>query len=80
MLIRIHLVARLLKVPLLRIDGDIWLRDDDTLRIPPRRTSEVTSGPGWPAGRLLAQAEADLLDVDRHRGNGSSDGVTRRTA
>ena len=61
MRIRIHLVARLLKVPILRIDGDIRLRDDDV----PVRVPSLSPAP--PVGRLLASAEADLDGLDRRR-------------
>ena len=61
MRIRIHLVARLLKVPILRIDGDIRLRDDDEVPV------RVPSLPTAPVGRLLASAEADLDGLDRRR-------------
>ena len=63
MQIRIHLVARLLKVPILRIDGDIMLRDDDD---EPVRVPSLSTAP--PVGRLLASAEADLDGLDRRRG------------
>ena len=61
MRIRIHLVARLLRVPILRIDGDIRLRDDDV----PVRVPSLSTAP--PVGRLLASAEADLDGLDRRR-------------
>jgi hypothetical protein len=60
--IRIHLVARLLKVPILRVDGDILLRDDDDV---PVRAPFLSPAP--PVGRLLASAEADLEGLDRRR-------------
>ena len=63
MRIRIHLVARLLKVPILRIDGDIRLRDDDDV---PVRMPALAPAP--PVGRLLTSAEADLDGLDRRRG------------
>ena len=62
MRIHIHLVARLLKVPILRIDGDIRLRDDDDV---PVRLPSLSPAP--PLGRLLASAEADLDGLDRTR-------------
>ena len=62
MRIRIHLVARLLKVPILRIDGDIRLRDDDDV---PVRLPSLSPAP--PVGRLLASAEADLDGLGRRR-------------
>jgi hypothetical protein len=61
--IRIHLVARLLKVPILRVDGDILLRDGDDV---PVRVPSLSTAP--PVGRLLASAEADLDGLDRRRG------------
>ena len=70
MRIRIHLVARLLKVPILRIDGDIRLRDDDD--VPVRVPSLSTA----PPGRLLASAEADLDGLDGLDGRRSA--VRRR--
>ena len=63
MQIRIHLVARLLKVPILKIDGDIRLRDDDDV---PLRVPSLSPTP--PVGRLLASAEADLDGLERRRG------------
>ena len=62
MRIHLHLVARLLKVPILRIDGDIRLRDDDD--VPVRLPSP---SPAPPVGRLLASAGADLDGLDRTR-------------
>ena len=61
--IRIHLVARLLKVPILRIDGDIRLQDDDDV---PGAGADVAGTAGGP---LLASAEADLEGLDRSRRN-----------
>ena len=73
MLVSIHLVARLLKMPILRIDGDIHLRDEqrdlravEPRRLPPREL---------PAGGLLGLAMADLEQaerLDRARRNGTS--------
>jgi len=66
-LISIHLVARLLRLPILRIDGDVVLLDDDRLGhpatngVPARRRQELT------AGRLLALAEAELASVEERR-------------
>jgi hypothetical protein len=65
-LVSIHVVARLFRLPVLRIDGDVVLLDDDRLGHtavdgqPHRR--ELT------AGRLLALAEAELAAVDDRRG------------
>jgi hypothetical protein len=67
MLVSIHLVARLLRLPILRIDGDVVLLDDDRLGhpapngVPGRRRQELT------AGRLLALAEAELASVEDRR-------------
>ena len=61
MRISIHLVARLLKMPILRIDGVISLQDDESYPHP------APSKPAVPIGRLLASAEADLDRLDRSR-------------
>ena len=66
MLVSIHLVARLLRLPILRIDGDIVLVDDRlgtpaTRGTPLRRSQELT------AGRLLALAEAEMATVEDRR-------------
>lgn len=67
MLVSIHVVARLFRVPILRIEGDVVLVDDDRLGtaaavdLPPRARQELT------AGRLLALAEAELAAVDDRR-------------
>ena len=72
MLVSIHLVARLLRMPILRIDGDIHLRDEH-LRLtapPPRRLPPAE----LPAGELLGLAVADLEQagrLERARRNGS---------
>ena len=64
MLVSIHVVARLLRLPILRIDGEIVLLDDDRLGtpatngVPVRRRHELT------AGRLLALAEAEMAVVE----------------
>ena len=78
MLISIHLVARLLRAPVLRIDGDIVILEDDRLGHPathgasvPRR--ELT------AGRLLALAEAELAAVDDRRRRESGNGAAVRS-
>lgn len=72
MLIRIHLAARLFRVPLLRIDGDIVLVDDGR----PGHAATNGTRPGGrqelAAGRLLALAEAELAAAD--------DRVRRRSA
>ena len=72
MLVSIHLVARLLRMPILRIDGDIHLRDEaQRLRpVEPRRLPPA----GLPAGGLLGLAVADLEQaerLERARRNGS---------
>jgi hypothetical protein len=66
-LVSIHVVARLLRLPILRIDGEIVLLDDDRLGspatngIPTRRRHELT------VGRLLALAEAEMAVVEDRR-------------
>jgi hypothetical protein len=67
MLVSIHLVARLLRVPLLRIDGDIVLLDDDRLGHPATNGIPIRSHHELTAGRLLALAEAELASVDAKR-------------
>jgi hypothetical protein len=72
MLVSIHLVARLLRMPILRIDGDIHLRDEPRRLRPaePRRLPPADV----PAGGLLGLAMADLEHaerLDRARRNGS---------
>lgn len=68
MLVSVHVVARLLRVPILRVDGEVVLVDDDRLgtaagaRLPARARHELT------AGRLLALAEAELAAIDERRG------------
>ena len=69
MRISIHLVARLLKVPILRIDGVISLHDDESYPNP------VPAKPAVPIGRLLASAEADL---DRLTGAATAHGQPSR--
>jgi hypothetical protein len=68
--VTIHLVARLFRVPLLRLDGHITLVDDE-----PRVRSTGTlraSQPDLPVGRLLALAEADLAAAEDRRAGGLS--------
>jgi hypothetical protein len=81
--ISIHLVARLLRLPILRIEGDIRIRDDDWSWIPSGSAVRRRPAAGLPAlsapndvGRLLALAEADLEQVARVRSNGA--GSNRR--
>ncbi|CUR58777.1 hypothetical protein NOCA2540040 [metagenome] len=65
--ISIHLVARLFRVPILRVDGQVALTEREGLR------SSAVSGPTplaageQPVGRLLALAEAELAEADRTR-------------
>ena len=63
MLVSIHLVARLLRMPILRIDGDIHLRDEPRRLSPvePRRPPPAE----LPAGGLLGLAMADLEHAER---------------
>ncbi|MEO6512073.1 MAG: hypothetical protein ABIO16_13830 [Nocardioides sp.] len=80
MLVSIHLVARLFGMPLLRIDGDIHLRDEPADLTPVRRPHQavVRSAADVPAGGLLAVAVADLArvdDLDRARRNGTRRGA-----
>lgn len=77
MLIEIRLLARLLRIPLLRVEGLIALRDDDSQHIstnssaaPPRMIDTTpASGNGAihrvPLGRDLAEAEAIISRIDR---------------
>ena len=59
MRITIHLVARLLRVPVLRLDGHITLVDEAELGARPTDRYR-TPDHDLPVGRLLAQAEAEL--------------------
>lgn len=66
MLISIHVVARLFRrIPLLDVDGEIVLIDDDRLG----SSGAVVRGARHelPAGRLLALAESELAAVDELR-------------
>jgi hypothetical protein len=67
-LISIHLAARLSRLPVLRIDGDIVLLDDDRLgtAVVNGRRGGVRGGTRreLPAGRRLALAEAELAAAD----------------
>jgi hypothetical protein len=72
MLVSIHLVARLLRVPLLRIDGDIVLVEDDRLGTHPTNGMPYRNQQELTAGRLLALAEAELAAVDDRRRQRSS--------
>ena len=80
MLIEIHLLARLLRIPLLRVEGVVALRDDETQH---RSTSSATAHPRMiepmprnvrgaaadrtPLGRDLAEAEAIISAIERSR-------------
>lgn len=72
MRISIHLVARLLRLPILRIDGVIRLQDEESY------PARVPTSPSAPVGRLLASAEADLARLDRSRRNGARPVVRKR--
>ena len=67
MLVSIHLVARLLRMPILRIDGDILLVDDDRLGTAPERSLRHHDERELTAGRLLALAEAEMATVEEQR-------------
>jgi hypothetical protein len=67
MLVSIHLVARLLRLPILRIDGDVVLLDDDRLGHPSTNGVPVRARQELTAGRLLALAEAELASVEDRR-------------
>ena len=79
MLIEIRLVARLLRIPLLRVEGVIALRDDAAEHISTRsaaarpRMINTMGGDlrgavdGAPLGRDLAEAEAIISGIDRSR-------------
>lgn len=67
MLISIHLVARLLRAPVLRIDGDIVLLEDDRLGHPSTNGVPLRARQELTAGRLLALAEAELAAVDHRK-------------
>ena len=77
MLIEIRLLARLFRIPLLRVEGIVALRDDDTQ---PRSTTSAAARPRIidtmpanvsgaanraPLGRNLAEAEAIISGIDR---------------
>ena len=79
MLIEIRLLARLFRIPLLRVEGVIALRDDDAQHM---STSSAAARPRMidtmpanvrgavdraPLGRDLAEAEAIISGIDRSR-------------
>ena len=77
MLIEIRLLARLFRIPLLRVEGVVALRDDDTLHTStssasarPRMINTMPANVGGaaaraPLGRDLAEAEAIISGIDR---------------
>lgn len=67
MLVSIHVVARLLRLPILRIDGEIVLLDDDGLGSPATNGVPVVRRHELTAGRLLALAEAEMAVVEDRR-------------
>ncbi len=79
MLIEIRLLARLFRIPLLRVEGVVALRDEDARHI---STSSTAARPKMigtmpanvrgaidraPLGRDLAEAEAIISGIDRSR-------------
>jgi hypothetical protein len=77
MLIEIRLLARLFRIPLLRVEGVVALRDDDARHMPTRsnaaRPKTIDTMPanvkgaidGAPLGRDLAEAEAIISGIGR---------------
>jgi hypothetical protein len=76
MLIEIRLLARLFRIPLLRVEGVVALRDDDTQHTStspayarPRMIDTMPANVGGaartPLGRDLAEAEAIISGIDR---------------
>ena len=77
MLIEIRLLARLMRIPLLRVEGIIALRDDEAQHVPTNsadaRLKMIDTVPGnprgtvdrAPLGRDLAEAEAIISGIDR---------------
>ena len=77
MLIEIRLLARLFRIPLLRVEGVVALRDDDAQHISTSsaaaRPKMIDAMPGnvrgaigrAPLGRDLAEAEAIISGIDR---------------
>jgi hypothetical protein len=78
MLIEIHLLARLFRIPLLRVEGLVALRNDDAQHTStsstaahPRMIDTMTvnvrgaAADRTPLGRDLAEAEAIVSGIDR---------------
>lgn len=77
MLIEIRLLARVFRIPLLRVEGVVALRDDDAQHISMARAAArprlIDTMPGKvrgaigraPLGRDLAEAEAIISGIDR---------------
>jgi hypothetical protein len=77
MLIEIRLQARLFRIPLLRVEGVVALRDDDAQHISTSSTAArpkmISTTPAnvrgaidrAPLGRDLAEAEAIISGIDR---------------
>ena len=77
MLIEIRLLARVFRIPLLRVEGVVALRDDDAQHISMARAADrprlIDTMPGnvrgaigrAPLGRDLAEAEAIISGIDR---------------
>lgn len=77
MLIEIRLLARLFRIPILRVEGVVALRDDDTqhmstssARARPRMIDTMPANVSGaadrtPLGRNLAEAEAIISGIDR---------------
>ena len=77
MLIEIRLLARVFRIPLLRVEGVVALRDDDGQHISMARAAArprlIDTMPGTvrgaigraPLGRDLAEAEAIISGIDR---------------
>jgi hypothetical protein len=76
MLIEIHLLARLLRIPLLRVEGVVALRNDETQHTTSAaaaRPRMIDTRPGnvsgaaadrTPLGRELAEAEAIISSIE----------------
>jgi len=82
MLIEIRLLARLVRVPLLRVEGVVSIHDP---QIPGARTIDASPQPGRPRsvsepGRDLAAAEAILAELGAARRRGAVPGTTEASA